>query len=92
MSGILAQAQRVGFLPISLSGNLVTRKGYEGKGLALAARAATLNKIKLMDLYNQGIVVSDANEKSLPLNQKLGYRTIRINSGLATFWWCIYRR
>lgn len=92
LSGILGQALPPKLPPISLTGDLVVRKGYERQGLATAVRQATLEQISNTSPFNRGIAVSDVIETSYGVNFRLGYRPIPIGSTNAQFWWCIYNK
>src|SRR3989344_1762763 len=92
LSGILGQAIPPRLPPISLTGDLVVRKGYERRGLAKAVRKATLEQIINTPPFSNGIAVADANEMSYGVNLRLGYKPIPVDSTSAHFWWCIYNR
>jgi len=94
MSGIISQVVPFGDpnQAVSITGNLVTRQDYKRQHLAKAVKCETLRRIKRDSAFNQGIAVADVNAKSLLLNIGLGYEPIRVNGGIASFFWCIYEQ
>jgi len=96
ISGIVGRATPPELPPITLTGNLVTDSRYRGRGLASAARIATLQDIKADPVYGKGIVVADVIKASEGINLGLGFRRIPVGSaaeklGFAKFYWCIYQ-
>lgn len=87
MSGVIGFAAPHGLSPIALTGDLATRKGFEGHDYAKHARKASLDMLFTEENpFLPVIVVSDANERSVHVNERFGYKRIK------DFWWAVFKK